>query len=176
MLDSEQDEPIDLSGVQSRVQDGAIIITVSLTWPTARVVRAGLLLVLQDNAAAHFDTGPFDFAGRPSCRRCGLEECCGAPHGTFSSASTIWKLLSYIIYTGRRRREAAMRLPGFTAESSIYRTAEHYSIGGSWASAANQQVLPASCIGACFQGCMAFGHMSKAGCMTLCRMECRNPF
>jgi hypothetical protein len=67
-----------------------------------------------------------------------------------------------------------MRMPGFAAEASVYRTSEHYPVTRAYRQTP-ASIQPASCIGDCFHDCMSFGHMSASGCMTLCRVECRHP-
>jgi hypothetical protein len=67
-----------------------------------------------------------------------------------------------------------MRMPGFTAEASAYKTSEHHPMVGDHSQAPGT-IHPASCIGECFHECMSFGHMSASGCMVLCRVECRHP-
>jgi hypothetical protein len=66
-----------------------------------------------------------------------------------------------------------MRVPGFTAEISLARTDERYVMA--WAGdQAGVSVRPASCIGECFQECIAWPPgPSKAGCMAMCRRLCR---
>jgi hypothetical protein len=69
-----------------------------------------------------------------------------------------------------------MNMPGFTAEVSLYQRSERYQEAIGVRHSNSNTVQPATCIGDCFQDCMAFGGMSKSGCMSLCRWECSNPF
>ena len=74
-----------------------------------------------------------------------------------------------------------MKLPGFTAEASVYRTTGRYYMSG--APVQNDrsiyptlhhptlQFCPPKCISACEQGCRADG-LSTAVCARLCNLDC----
>ena len=66
-----------------------------------------------------------------------------------------------------------MRIPGFTAESSLYKTSEQYDLmGAPNAPEGEQQVLPQRIkLGSprCFSDCVDFlGPESSARCMSIC--------
>jgi hypothetical protein len=69
-----------------------------------------------------------------------------------------------------------MKLPGFSAEVSLYTTARHYYAGmaiaeGRGVVSAAQKFCPPSCIQACEHACRADG-LSAGACATLCNRDC----
>jgi hypothetical protein len=69
-----------------------------------------------------------------------------------------------------------MKMPGFTAEASVYKTSEryhalvavsHYQTDGA--------ILPASCMGECMYDCLqepGIGRIRPGACVRLCRSIC----
>jgi hypothetical protein len=72
-----------------------------------------------------------------------------------------------------------MNMPGFTAESSAYRTRghyRHYQMASGFtdhsASAVQPQACDLACLGECPQGCAGLTGREHADCVRLCRSEC----
>jgi hypothetical protein len=70
-----------------------------------------------------------------------------------------------------------MKMPGFTAEASVYRATGRYYMGGAPIQSdgsiylALQSFCPPKCISACEQGCRADG-LSSGFCARLCNFDC----
>jgi hypothetical protein len=69
-----------------------------------------------------------------------------------------------------------MNMPGFNADSSVYRTSGRYymrggTVVGSGALYPAQQACPPQCIRRCEAGCRADGN-SQSFCRNLCRLDC----
>jgi hypothetical protein len=74
-----------------------------------------------------------------------------------------------------RRCEMNMKIPGFTAESSVYRTSGHYQVtsGFDWnGSVVRLQACDLDCLEECQQGCVGLTGREHAQCIRLCSMEC----
>ena len=62
-----------------------------------------------------------------------------------------------------------IRMPGFTAEASLYKPRRHYDLGVS-RSADGQVVTPQRSVhNSCYDACISYGHTSSE-CVAMCRV------
>jgi hypothetical protein len=65
-----------------------------------------------------------------------------------------------------------MKLPGFTAEVSLFTMNKNYPLTTGLRPANLDSVQPASCLSQCVSDCRSFGHVHPSVCIRLCRIEC----
>ena len=68
-----------------------------------------------------------------------------------------------------------MNMPGFTAESSVYRTSGHYRMITGFGANRNvitPQLCNLDCLGECLPSCNGLAGRAHADCVTGCRREC----
>jgi hypothetical protein len=71
-----------------------------------------------------------------------------------------------------------MTQPGFTAESSVYRTSGHYQMTAGFAAHGNvvrPQACDLTCLADCYDSCVELPPRFRAGCRQQCHVECCPP-
>jgi hypothetical protein len=69
---------------------------------------------------------------------------------------------------------ATMKLPGFTAEASLFTLVEYYrQIMAFRPTVLDGVVQPASCLSECVGDCLSDGHVHPGACIRFCRSMCR---
>lgn len=75
----------------------------------------------------------------------------------------------------RRSDMSTIKIPGFTAESSIYRTGIHYRTTSGFDASGGvvrPQACDLACLGECRESCSGLTGREHAECIRACRIEC----